>query len=113
MRQGRATMVDGSRSSLTVTFPATHGNMTSIAHILTSYPPYRVSCTVDGDTRTLKLRGHPMVILSSLSMLISEVQIGGSEQCCIDVRMGLSYVRLKLRDGTGNTKSGLDKEPGS
>src|ERR1700691_1790445 len=106
-------MAAGSRSSLMVVFPANHGNMTSIAHILISYPAYRVSCTVDGDTRTVSLKGHPKVILAFLSMLISEVQIGGSEQCSIDVKMALSSVRLKLKDGTGNTNSERLKEQAS
>src|SRR5580692_8088554 len=105
MRLGAAIMADGSRSSLTVIFPATHGNMTSIQRTLQSYPHYPVSFTAYGDTRRVTVKGHPEMVWSFFRMLASEGIIGASVLCSIDAKITVSSVRPKRRGGTGSTNS--------
>src|SRR6185437_15449350 len=105
MRQGVHIMADGSRFSLTVTFPKSHGNMTSILHILQSSPDCPASLTVNGDTAEISIRHLGEWQATNCVTRLSQALIPGLEQCSTELRITLSADRTGRKDGTGSRNS--------
>src|SRR6185437_13491494 len=105
MRRGVLIMADGSRFSLMVTFPKSHGNMTSIVHILTSFPNCRASFTVDGDTDVISIRDLTGGEAISCVTRLSSALIPGLELCSTGQKITLSVDLSGRKGGIGSKNS--------
>src|SRR6185312_31871 len=105
MRRGVVTTVDGSKFSLTVTFPKSHGNMTSILRILQSFQDSPASLTVNGATAEISVRHLGEWQATNCVTRLSQALIPGLEQCSTELRITLSGDRTGRKDGIGSQSS--------